>query len=115
MPRNKDSDAFQLIGVLLGAGIVIGGLFCLGGYLDRCQRCDKWYSKRKTDKIILKEQPAARDLDREDKRYDKNGKYQGMTKRKERVYGKNVTYDVTVECAKCGYSYHQTEIQWRDA
>ena len=99
----------------MGAGIVIGGLVCLGGYLSKCQKCDKWFSKRTVNKVKIKEEAGAKDLDRDDNHYDKDGKYAGKTTRKERIYGKHITYDVTIQCGGCGEEYHETKIEWRDA
>jgi hypothetical protein len=52
---------------------------------------------------------------RTDKHYDKNGRENGSTERKERVYGKNITYDKFYRCSLCGYSYNQISIEWKDA
>lgn len=53
--RRGELDTLGTIGVLLGAGLVIGGLVCLGGWMSRCQKCDKWFSKSTVNKVKIKE------------------------------------------------------------
>lgn len=64
-------------GVALGVGLVVGGLVCLAGYCSRCKKCDKWFSQRTLSKEMVKEEPGARDVERSDQHYDKDGKYAG--------------------------------------
>ena len=106
MPKNQDVDYKGIIGVLLGVGAIIGGIVALNGYTTRCSECNRWFSKRTVNKDVIKEEPGARDIERTDKKYDKDGKYEGMVKRKERIYGKNITYDVTIQCTGCSSQYH---------
>ena len=54
MSSNRSHDTLATIGVVLGAGLVIGGLVCLGGYLSRCKKCDKWFSERTVNKVVVK-------------------------------------------------------------
>lgn len=77
-----DIDYKSTVGVLLGVGLVIGGLVCLAGYSSSCSKCDKWFSKVTANKVKLREEEAAKDVDRSDKHYDKDGKFTGETKRK---------------------------------
>lgn len=54
MSQNRSHDTIASIGILLGAGIIIGGFICLGGYLSRCRKCDKWFSERVANKVVIK-------------------------------------------------------------
>ena len=110
----RELGTLGTVGILIGAGVVIGGLVCLGGYFSRCMKCDKWFSKREVCRVKVKEEAGAKDLDRSDAHYDKDGNYAGKTTRKERVYGKYITFDVTMQCGKCGDSYHETKLVWQD-
>ena len=38
-------DYKAYIGIALGAAVFIGGIVCLAGYLSKCQRCGKWFTK----------------------------------------------------------------------
>jgi hypothetical protein len=51
----------------------------------------------------VKEEEGVKDVEREDRHYDKNGQFTGETRRKERVYGKNITYHNFYKCSKCHY------------
>ncbi len=75
-------DYKAIIGITLGATVVIGGLVCLVGYLSKCQRCGKWFTKSTIKKDIVKEEQAAKDVERNDRHYDKDGKETGHTTRK---------------------------------
>jgi ribosomal protein L44E len=112
---SEDLGLRQTLGVLLGVGILIGGLFCLGGYLSRCQHCDKWFSQRTVARVKVKEEAGVKDVERADRHYDREGLYAGETRRKERVYGKFITYDVTLGCGRCGSQHHETRVEWRDS
>lgn len=63
----------------------------------------------------LKVEEAAKDVDRSDRRYDKNGQYDGETRRKERVYGKNVTWHNFYKCKFCAFRYDNISVEWQDA
>ena len=76
------NDMLQTIGNLLGAGILIGGVICLEGYLTRCRKCDKWFSEYVANKVAIKQEEGAKDLNRNDKHYDKDDNYTGKTTRK---------------------------------
>ena len=112
MERSDSLDLKGVFGVLLGIGVIVGGLVCLGGFLGRCQKCSKWFSHRTIRKQKIKEEEGYKDIERSDKHYDKKGEYSGETRRKERVYGKYITYDKTVQCAACCDEYHQTIREW---
>lgn len=95
------TDYKSVLGVVIGAGVLIGGFVCLAGYLSKCQKCDKWWTKNTILKEKVKEEEAAKDVERHDKHYDKEGKYTGETTRQERVYGKKTTYKTKVKCSNC--------------
>jgi hypothetical protein len=54
-------------------------------------------------------------VERADKHYDKEGHFTGETRRKERVYGKNITYHNFYKCSKCGAEDDFISLEWRDA
>lgn len=91
----------KTVGILLGIGVLVGGLVCLVGYCSKCSKCGKWFSQSTVKKVKIKEEDGAKDVERSDKHYDKEGNMTGETRRKERVYGKYITYDQTVRCSSC--------------
>ena len=66
-----------MIGIVIGLGLAIGGLVCLVGYSSKCKKCNKWFSQTVIKKQKLKEEEGAKDVERADKHYDKEGKYSG--------------------------------------
>ena len=67
----------SIIGIAIGVGLFVGGLVCLAGYGSRCARCEKWFSQTLVTKEKLKEEEGAKDVERADKHYDKEGKFAG--------------------------------------
>ena len=72
--------------------LVAGGLYCLIGFGSKCERCDRWFATYKEKREKIREEDAAKDIERKDEHYDEKGKTKGYTTRKERVYGKYITY-----------------------
>jgi hypothetical protein len=46
----------MIIGVVLGVGLVVGGIVCLAGFISKCQKCGKWFSKSTVRKDKVKEE-----------------------------------------------------------
>lgn len=53
----------------------------------------------------MKQRQKSKDVDREDKHYDKTGEITGTTVRKERVYIIEKTYNVSRRCSKCSHEW----------
>ena len=94
--------------------LVVGGIYCLAGWGSKCARCEQWWATYKSKREKIKEEKAAKDVERKDKHFDKEGKEAGYTTRKERVYGKYITYRDTHACKFCPHKYEQEVREWRD-
>lgn len=112
---SRRNDFFEIFGVLGVIGLIGGGIYCLVGIGTRCDSCTKWFSSYRYKQQIIKTEEAAKDIDRVDKHYDAQHKPKGETIRKERVYGKNITFRNFYECNKCHYKTQTTTVEWRDA
>lgn len=95
------SDIKLLLGIVGGIALFGGAIYCLAGWGSKCMRYNEWFARSLIKKEKVKEEEAARDVDRFDRHYDKDGKFTGETRRKERVYGKNVTWHNFYKCSKC--------------
>lgn len=109
------SDLKMILGVLGGVALLGGAIYCLTGWGSKCPRCEQWFARSLVRKEKLKEEEAAKDVDRADKHYDKDGNLTGETRRKERVYGKNITYHNFYKCSKCAAEDDDVTLEWRDA
>ena len=107
--------AFKIVMFVGGAALLVGGIYCLIGLGSKCSRCSEWFAVNLVKKQQLKVEQAAKDITRDDKHFDKEGHVTGTTERKERVYGKNITYDNFYECKKCGNKYNSMSVEWKDA
>lgn len=96
-------DLKVILGVLGGLVVLGGGIYCLAGWCSKCSSCNEWFAREMVRKEKVKEEKAAKDVDREDRHYDKDGNFTGETRRKERVYGMNITFHNYYKCKKCGF------------
>lgn len=101
-------------GIIGGVALIIGGFYCLAGWASKCQKCEKWFAHVVVNKTLIKEEKSAKDVDRRDVHYDKEGHVTGETSRKERVYGKNMTYDNLVRCKYCRAEHNSVTVEWVD-
>lgn len=67
------SDFRDLALILGGIALFGGGIYCLVGWGSSCKRCDKWFAREQIRRQIVKEEKAARDVERADRHYDKKG------------------------------------------
>lgn len=90
--------------IAIGVGVfaLIGvGIYHLVGYCTRCPHCKEWWTVIETGRTLLKEENKSKDVEREDEHFDSQGVKTGITKRKERVYVIEKTFDVDRQCTKC--------------
>lgn len=71
------SDIKFFLGVLGGIALFGGAIYCLAGWGSKCMRCEEWFARSLIKKEKIKEEEAAKDIDRADKHYDKDGKLTG--------------------------------------
>jgi hypothetical protein len=78
MPEHSSAwNGMMIVGIIGGATLIIGGIYCLVGWSSKCMQCGEWFSKILVTKTKVKEEAAVRDEDRHDKHYDKYGNFTG--------------------------------------